>query len=137
MAQPARRGLPLHGAQARGSILCRACAASVRGHAADPMGRHAFCYDCRAARTVHGATMKLRERAALLRGVALLLECELSRIDAERAQPPVLLSERPDAPGGKDLAAERERVLRAWQDLSAAADRAERKLSNRCGDDCD
>jgi hypothetical protein len=80
--------------------------------------------------------MKLRERAALLRGVALLLERELSRIDAERGQPPVLLADRQDEPGGKDLAAERERVLRAWQDLSAVADRAERKLANRCGDDC-
>ena len=80
--------------------------------------------------------MKVKDRAALLRGVALLLERELSRIDTERAQPPVLLSDRQEAPGGKDLAAERERVRRAWQDLSAAADRAERKLANRCGDDC-
>jgi hypothetical protein len=87
--------------------------------------------------------MKLKERAALLRGVALLLERELSRLDtaraqdAERAQPPTLLSGLTDQPGGKDLAAERDRLLHTWHDLSAAAERAERKLANRCGDDCD
>ena len=81
--------------------------------------------------------MKLKERAALLRGVALLLERELSRLDAGRGQPPVLLGAPDDQAGDKDLAAERDRLLRAWHDLSAAAERAERKLANRCGDDCD
>ena len=85
--------------------------------------------------------MKRRERAALLRGVAVLLEREVSRADAERAQPSLLSD--PDARpvgggrGGKDLAAERDRLRRAWRDLGAAAERAERRLADRCGDDCD
>ena len=88
--------------------------------------------------------MKLRERAALLRGVALLLERELerelARVDAERAQPSLLSDPAagpdPGGRGGKDLAAERDRLRRAWRDLSAAAARAERKLADRCGDEC-
>ena len=84
--------------------------------------------------------MKLRERAALFRGVALLLERELSRADAERAQPRLLSAPdgglAPSGGGGTDLGAEPDRLRRAWRDLGAAADRAERKLAGRCGDAC-
>jgi len=85
--------------------------------------------------------MKRRERAVLLRGMAVLLERELARLDAAHPPPAFLSAQEqlpgPGEPGGKDLAAERDRLRRAWQDVNAAAERAERKLADRCGDECD